>query len=212
MSTMSTQQPATSWIREAVAFSTVAGIVLGIAVCPHFSSARADAGRGPVVALGFNEPAGATAYDQSGARNTGTIVGATRVAGQEGFGGALWFDGANDLVALAASDSLNPAAVTTVEAWVKPVVPGRTAGVPVLPLNRWSHVATISDGARMRLYVDGTERSSEAASAVASSWAPLRIDGNDPAAPFAGLIDDVRVYTRALSTAEIRDDMATPIP
>ena len=34
----------------------------------------------------------------------------------------------------------------------------------------------------------------------------------DNADPFAGLIDDLRLYKRALSQAEIQNDMNSPVP
>ena len=47
-----------------------------------------------------------------------------------------------------------------------------------------------------------------------TSTEPLRIGGNMAFASeyFAGLIDEVRVYNRALTPTEITVDMATPIP
>jgi len=42
---------------------------------------------------------------------------------------------------------------------------------------------------------------------------PLRIGGNSVWGEcFRGAIDEVRVYNRALSAAEIQTDMTTPIP
>ena len=47
---------------------------------------------------------------------------------------------------------------------------------------------------------------------IQSSSSPLWIGGNQPYGEyFQGLIDDVRVYNRALSQAEIQTDMATPL-
>lgn len=71
------------------------------------------------------------------------------------------------------------------------------------------------DGAMLRLFVNGTERSAVALSGpVERSSDPLRIGGNSTFTKeyFAGLIDEVRVYNRALSAAEIQRDMATPLP
>jgi len=51
------------------------------------------------------------------------------------------------------------------------------------------------------------------AGAIVASTNPLRIGGNVvfPAEYFAGMIDDVRVYSRALSVVEIGTDMITPV-
>jgi hypothetical protein len=48
---------------------------------------------------------------------------------------------------------------------------------------------------------------------IATSTTPLRIGGNTVWGEwFQGLIDEVRVYNRALTAAEIQADMTTPIP
>lgn len=92
-----------------------------------------------------------------------------------------------------------------------------TAG-PALPIGVWSHIAVTFDNSSIRLYVNGVLRSTfAAAGAIAASTEPLRIGGNNVfSSPgtefFAGLIDEVRVYNRALSAAEITSDMNTPLP
>ena len=89
-----------------------------------------------------------------------------------------------------------------------------TRGTAQLPLNTWSHVAATYNGANLLLYVNGTlvaTRPTTGALAVGSG--PLRIGGNSFAADefFAGLIDEVRVYNRALTAGEIQVDMGSPI-
>ena len=45
------------------------------------------------------------------------------------------------------------------------------------------------------------------------STGPLKLGGNAIWREwFAGLMDDVRIYNRALTPAEIQQDMATPVP
>jgi hypothetical protein len=82
-----------------------------------------------------------------------------------------------------------------------------------LPLNAWTHLAATYDGAILRLYINGNEIGSQAlANPILTSTLPLRIGGNAVwGEHFAGLIDEVRIYNRALSRAEIQTDMATPI-
>jgi hypothetical protein len=77
------------------------------------------------------------------------------------------------------------------------------------PLNAWTHVATTYDGATLRLFVNGTQVSAQAVTgAVATTTNPLWIGGNQPYGEyFQGLIDDVRVYNRALTAADIQNDM-----
>ena len=64
----------------------------------------------------------------------------------------------------------------------------------------------------MRLYVNGVQVGSTAVSgSMAASTGALRIGGNAIWGEwFAGLIDEVRVYNRALSATEIQQDMQDP--
>jgi hypothetical protein len=77
----------------------------------------------------------------------------------------------------------------------------------------WSHLAATYDGTTVRLYVNGVQVSSEAASgAMTASTDPLRIgagEGGDEW--FDGLIDNVRIYSRALTQAEIAANMLVPV-
>ena len=82
-----------------------------------------------------------------------------------------------------------------------------------LATGTWTHLAETYDGSSVRLYVNGTLVSTTAApGSLVSSTAPLRIGGNNIWGEyFSGLIDEVRVYNRALSAAEIQQDMSTAI-
>ena len=82
-----------------------------------------------------------------------------------------------------------------------------------LPLNTWSHLATTFDGTTQRLYVNGVEvASNPQAGPVEVSQGTLRIGGNSIWNEwFAGAIDEVRIYNRALDADEIAIDMTTPI-
>ena len=86
-------------------------------------------------------------------------------------------------------------------------------GPSALPANAWSHLTTTWDGLTLRLYVNGTQVASGALAGTAvASTSPLRIGGNSVWAEwFSGLIDEVRVYNRALTPAEIAADRDTPI-
>ncbi len=84
---------------------------------------------------------------------------------------------------------------------------------PALPVNAWSHIASTYDGELLRLYVNGEQVAAAPVSgAMAATANPLRIGGHSVwGEHFAGLIDEVRVYDRALSAANVVADMNTPI-
>jgi glucose/arabinose dehydrogenase len=79
--------------------------------------------------------------------------------------------------------------------------------------NTWIHLAATYDGAALRLYVNGTEvRSLAVTGSMTVSTGPLKLGGNAIWNEwFAGLMDDVRIYSRALTAAEIRGDMETAV-
>jgi len=239
--------------------------VTGSAVAMTVSLGPAPPVAGPVLALSFNETSGSMATDSSGNGNSGSISGASRIAGQAGYGGALSFDGVSSIVTVPHSASLALSTGMTLEAWVNPTAnagaapndgwrtvilkergtnglayalygndgnsnPSRPAGYinsgfdkeattgPQLPVGVWSHIAVTYDNTAIRLYVNGALRSTfTTTGAISASTAPLQIGGNNvfslPGTEFfAGLIDEVRVYNRALSAAEIATDMSTPLP
>jgi methionine-rich copper-binding protein CopC len=82
-----------------------------------------------------------------------------------------------------------------------------------LPVGTWSHIAATYDGTILKLYVNGNIVSSLGVEGLLStSSGVLRIGGDSIWGEFFnGLMDDVRIYNRALNQAEIRSDMSTPI-
>jgi hypothetical protein len=86
-------------------------------------------------------------------------------------------------------------------------------GHSALPLNTWSHVAGTYDGARLRLYINGDEiTNAPFSSDLATSTGAVRMGGNSVWGEyFTGMIDDVRIHSRALSRAEILSDIQTPV-
>jgi PKD repeat protein len=87
------------------------------------------------------------------------------------------------------------------------------SGTQSLPLNAWSHLALTFDSATLRLYVNGALAGSQAASgSIATSSGALRFGGNSIWGEFfAGRIDEIRIYNRALVADEIATIMNTPI-
>jgi hypothetical protein len=87
-------------------------------------------------------------------------------------------------------------------------------GASTLALNTWTHVAATYDATTLRLYVNGVQvGSTPRTGALATSTNPLTI-GGDPiyGQYFTGLIDEVRVYSTALSASQIQSDMSAAIP
>jgi glucose/arabinose dehydrogenase/fibronectin type 3 domain-containing protein len=87
------------------------------------------------------------------------------------------------------------------------------SGPTANPVNAWSHVALTYDGAALKLYVNGTQVATKAATgAIQTTTNPLWIGGNQPYGEyFNGIIDEVRVYDRALTQPDIQADMNTSI-
>jgi hypothetical protein len=199
--------------------------------------AQAD---GPGATYAFSETSGVTALDSSGNGNNALVNGPTRTAGRFGGGlqldgvddavelpmtESLTFSNAFTVEAWIAPTTLGherslwwtPAAMLTLraEGTLVPVAiltsgqVGFVSSVTV-PLNSWSHVAMTYDGSMLRLYINGTDAGSRPATGtLAPAWQEAGILGGDSA--FAGTIDELRFYRRALSLAEIRLDSATPI-
>ena len=82
-----------------------------------------------------------------------------------------------------------------------------------LPPRHWSHLAVTFDGSIIRLYRDGTQTLTEATGGgIATSSGPLRVGGTELWREwFSGVIDEVRVYNRALAASEILTDMRAPV-
>jgi hypothetical protein len=88
-------------------------------------------------------------------------------------------------------------------------------GLAPLALNTWTHLATTYDGVTQRFFVNGVQVASRPQTgSIAVGNGALRIGGNQAATPqefFQGLIDEVRIYNRARTAAQIATDMVTPI-
>jgi hypothetical protein len=82
-----------------------------------------------------------------------------------------------------------------------------------LAVNTWTHVAATYDGAQMRLFINGAPVAALAQTGTYEQNAnPLWIGGNALYGEhFQGLIDDLRIYNRALSATEIQADMNSPV-
>jgi len=73
--------------------------------------------------------------------------------------------------------------------------------------NEWIHVVGVYDGRYTHIYKNGRLRDSDDASSmnVQNGTAPLKIGTGESTGYFNGMIDEVMVYDRALSAAEIQE-------
>jgi hypothetical protein len=206
------------------------------------NAGQVSGGSGLVAQWKFDEGSGTIACDSSGNGNTATLVnGPLWTAGI--VGNALYFDGVDDNLVVAASNSLNLSSVFTLAAWVNPAsaatdfrsivtknytyylyasVAGYcgdgsplggfseataiTACQPApLPANTWTHLAVTYDGSTLTLYRNGVAVvTSNFSGALSPSTGTLQIGASQYGEYFQGLIDEVRIYNRALSVAEIQ--------
>ena len=96
---------------------------------------------------------------------------------------------------------------------------GTTGGVPngpfsvPLPTGTWTYITFTYDGSLVHGYRDGTLAVSTAAGgSIVARGNPLRIGVDSIGAQgFKGQLDDVRIYSRVLSVAEIQSDMNTGV-
>ena len=135
--------------------------------------------------------------------NPSALTTGRTVAMKEGSGGLAYGVYANDTASRPAGQ-LRKSGNTAIES---------AAGAAQLPLNTWSHVATTYDGANLRLYVNGTLVATRPVSGtIVATGNPLRIGGNQIFGEhFAGRIDELRIYGRALAATEITRNMGTAV-
>ncbi len=81
-----------------------------------------------------------------------------------------------------------------------------------IPLNEWTHVFASYDGSSkavgVRLFVNGVpvelERTHDRLTSTFRTERPVLVGRRNPAAPFRGLVDDVRIYGREVAPEEVR--------
>lgn len=193
---------------------------------------------GPVAAYGFDEGRGTITADASGNNRTATISGATWTSHTpRGLGRALVFDGVKGRVA-AGTVTLGPA--FTLMAWIfnprngayetimtvgsdralflrRGVITfhgGRAFG-PAISTNTWHHVAVVYDRATLRAFLDGAPLGTARSASLPAVTGALQIGAwvhrASNLAFFRGLIDEARVYNRALTRAEVQQAMHTRV-
>jgi len=74
-----------------------------------------------------------------------------------------------------------------------------------IPLGTWEHYIVVLDGSNLKVFLNGTQLSSTENVAITLAQGIYGIaKGSGGAGFFNGLIDDVRIYDRALSVSEIK--------
>ena len=98
--------------------------------------------------------------------------------------------------------------------YVHPTTDIGVNGTANMVANTWTHLAVTYDGATLRMLVNGVQVSTAAApGGTVLTNGVLRIGGNAFWGEyFSGIIDEVRIYNRPLTAAEVLTDMITPIP
>ncbi len=68
----------------------------------------------------------------------------------------------------------------------------------------WYHLVGIDDGVNLKVYINGNEvRSGSSATRISGVWS-VKVGARGTTNYFDGTIDEVHIYDRALSAAEIR--------
>ena len=198
--------------------------------------AQAD---GPIAAYAFSEASGTAAADSSNS-GTALLNGAEHAAGRFGNGlqldgvddvlqlplaDGLAFSNAFTVEAWIAPAAFGhertlwrtPSAILTLrpEGTVVPVamLTGGQVGFvseSTLQTGAWSHVAVTYDGSMLRLFIDGVDAGSRPATGTLLP-APPEPGILGGTLGFAGKMDELRFYRRALSLDEIKLDIATPL-
>lgn len=91
------------------------------------------------------------------------------------------------------------------------------SGVATVTLNTWQHVAGVWDGSSLYIYIDGVLRGTTTGvtgSSFASTNNLVQMGSDSYSTPesFAGSIDEVRIWSRALGQCEIQNNMNGELP
>jgi glucose/arabinose dehydrogenase/PKD repeat protein len=82
-----------------------------------------------------------------------------------------------------------------------------------LPFNQWSYLAVTFDGAQVRTYVNGALVNTQALTAtITARGNPINVGADaTPAQYYKGMLDDLRIYNRVLTQAQVQADMAAAV-
>ncbi len=188
----------------------------------------------------FDEDKEGQVVDSSGNNLHGKLVGDAKIISDPERGHVLCLDGNGDYVDCGNDPAFNFIGSATVAAWIKVkaldkdwqaivnkrdgmgiassglVQWGNVDGKTDMNDGKWHHVAGVHDGTKFYLYVDGKlDNSKEALWLInTTNEFPVLIGENaaETGHYWNGLIDDVRIYSYALSEAEVKALYATKEP
>lgn len=84
---------------------------------------------------------------------------------------------------------------------------------PALTIGTWSHIAITFNGTTISLYLNGTFYTSSSFSGTLGTGDRIAIAGSDPVNSYDSevTVDDVRVFSTALTATEVSTAMSTPV-
>jgi hypothetical protein len=174
-----------------------------------------------------------TTTDLSGNGNHGTLTNMSRTSSPApGISGqALSFDGVDDGITVSHNSGLQPSELT-ISLWIKPLsspgtdkriidkgtsgyiirrtnnnkiqfIPGFYETSFFVPQNIWTHIVVIAESSGHKIYINGSLDYSNTTPYSPSGTSNLIIGG--ALDKYYGLIDEVRIYNRALSADEVME-------
>ena len=186
----------------------------------------------PIAEWKMDDGAGVSAKDTSGNNLNGTINGATWTQGK--IGGALSFDGINDIVSAGNSSILQQTGNYTLESWFKPnnntaaffilkngeygfKWNGNTSAVNYFDntyknstktswnLNQWYHLSMVKIGSTLNFYVNGSLDSTSISAAHNINY-NLEFGAWGGVNFFSGQLDQIKIYNYGRTPAQIAYD------
>jgi len=84
---------------------------------------------------------------------------------------------------------------------------------PALTVGTWTHIAVTFNGTTIALYLNGTLYTSSSFSGTLGTGDRIAIAGNDPVNAYdsEATVDDARIFSTALTAAEVSAAMSTPV-
>lgn len=173
--------------------------------------------------------------DTSGNGYNGTVNGPTLVADRFGHDASAYnFDGVNDVITTTATNHFANGNLLSVSLWIKVAalpasleyfvickdfgvwldggslglaisVPATNSASGAVTAGTWHHLLGTYDGTNVVVYIDGVHAQTTNHPGNISGLNSALVFGTFASAYFAGTLDDVRIYNRVVTAAEISD-------